>query len=179
MIALDFYLRHHPDTASKSEQLLIMPAYQDLLSKIFMPKSLEHMKWASDSYQHNPFYPEQLIHKTVSGIMVRSKSEVMIDMVLFMNKIPFRYECELCLGNTRIYPDFTILHPETGEQFYWEHFGMMDVPDYYHKAFSKLDLYTSNGIIPSIQLITTYETQDNPLSIETIEKIVAQYFGGL
>lgn len=71
---------------------------------------------------------------------------------------------------------FTIRHPKTGEVFYWEHFGLMDNPTYSKNAYSKLQLYTNHGIIPSIQLITTYETKEHPLTAETIEKIVENYF---
>ena len=53
---------------------------------------------------------------------------------------------------------------------------MMDNPNYSKKVVSKLQLYISNGIIPSIQLITTYETKENPLSSEVVEKIVEHYF---
>lgn len=127
-------------------------------------------------YEHNTKYKEQLIHKTSSGNLVRSKSEAMIDMFLYMNRIPFRYECALQLGDTTLYPDFTIRHPQTGELYYWEHFGRMDDPFYYKNVFSKLHLYTSHGIIPSIHLITTYETKENPLSSEIIEKIIEHYF---
>ena len=74
------------------------------------------------------------------------------------------------------YPDFTIRHPKTGEIIYWEHFGLMDDPSYYQKTFSKLQLYASYGIIPSINLITTYETQEHPLSADIVEKIVKHYF---
>ena len=34
----------------------------------------------------------------------------------------------------------------------------------------------NHGIIPSIHLITTYETKDSPLDIATIENIIQQYF---
>lgn len=108
--------------------------------------------------------------------MVRSKSEVMIDMILFQNKIPFRYEAPLQLGDTTIYPDFTIRHPHTGDTYYWEHFGLMDDPSYSKNAISKLHLYVNHGIIPSLRLITTYETKESPLSIDKIEKIVKEYF---
>ena len=97
-------------------------------------------------------------------------------MVLYTHRIPFRYECMLTLGNSTLYPDFTIRHPKTGEYFYWEHFGMMDDPIYSKSAASKLQLYISFGIIPSIHLITTFETTDQPLSSEKLEKIVADYF---
>ena len=116
------------------------------------------------------------MHKGSSGNYVRSKSESMIDMVLYIHKIPFRYECALTLGETTLFPDFTIRHPQTGEVFYWEHFGLMDNAEYSKNACSKLQLYTNHGIIPSIQLITTYETKEHPLTADVIEKIVEDYF---
>lgn len=175
--ALDFYLRHHFPDNSKAEQLLATtPGYHELLPPFFLSKSQKLSDWMNFPYEHNTKYPEQLIHKTSSGNLVRSKSEAMIDMFLYTNQIPFRYECALHLGETTIFPDFTILHPITEELYYWEHFGRMDDPAYYKNAFSKLQLYTSYGIIPSVKLITTYETKENPLSSEVIEKIIEYYF---
>ena len=37
-------------------------------------------------------------------------------------------------------------------------------------------MYCENGIIPGINLILTYETKENPLSIDQVEKIVKEYF---
>ena len=176
-IALEFYLKHH---VSRSEQLHELFAedsgYKELLDPYYKSISQELQEWMELPFEQNPNYPEQLIHKTVSGKLVRSKSESMIDMFLYMNKIPFHYEEKLMLGKTILYPDFTIRHPKTGETFYWEHYGLMDDPAYYQNAFSKLQLYTSHGIIPSVHLITTYETKENPLSADTVEKIVKHYF---
>lgn len=134
------------------------------------------MNWKNAPYTRNLKFPEQLIHKAASGNFVRSKSEAMIDMFLYKNKIPFRYECALLLGETTIFPDFTIRHPKNGNTYYWEHFGLMDDSNYSKNTCSKLNLYTSHKIIPSIQLITTYETETNPLDTETIEKIIEHYF---
>lgn len=97
-------------------------------------------------------------------------------MSLYLSKIPFRYEAGLQLGNTFVYPDFTIRHPENGKYYYWEHFGMMDDSSYAEKAYAKMQLYTSHGIIPSIQLITTFETKKYPLTTGTIEQVIKQYF---
>lgn len=55
-------------------------------------------------------------------------------------------------------------------------FGLMDDPLYCKNAASKLQLYTSHGLIPSIQLITTYETREHPLSPKLVEEIVRHYF---
>lgn len=75
-----------------------------------------------------------------------------------------------------ISPDFTIRHPETGDCYYWEHFGLMDHAAYAQNAFSKMQLYTANGILPSAQLITTYESRDKPLDLELVEDYIRHYF---
>jgi len=175
--AIDFYLRHRTSSTPKSNQLLDTPSgYQELLTPYFKPLSEELSIWMTSPYEHNTKYPEQLTHKTSSGHLVRSKSESLIDMLLHIHKIPFRYECPLQLGESIVYPDFTIRHPNTGRTYYWEHFGRMDDPSYYKNAYSKLHLYTSNGIVPSIQLITTFETKEYPLTIETIQRTIEYYF---
>ena len=53
---------------------------------------------------------------------------------------------------------------------------MMDDVSYAKNSCSKLELYVINKIIPSINLITTFETRDNPLSSETVLKIIENYF---
>lgn len=175
--AIDFYLKHHNPNAHQIEEAFInSPEYNELLSANFTPLSQKLNDWMHAPYEKNNMFPEKLIHKAPSGNCVRSKSETLIDMVLCNHRIPFRYECKLQLGDSFVYPDFTILHPETEKLIYWEHFGMMDDPVYSAKTFSKLQLYTSHGIIPTIQLITTFETKENPLSIEMIEKLVDYYF---
>lgn len=173
--ALGHYLYHHP-TSSNIPPLLHHPEYNRLLCKNFQPHSEELTAWAQASYERNPKYPEHLIHKSTSGNLLRSKSEAFIDMMLHLHQIPFRYECALALENTTIYPDFTIRHPLTGDYYYWEHFGLMDNPSYAQNSLSKLQLYISAGILPSGNLITTYETSDIPLDVQTVEKIIKLYF---
>ena len=97
-------------------------------------------------------------------------------MLLFQAKIPYRYECQIILGNIILYPDFTIRHPRTGKLYYWEHFGQMDNPEYNKKANNKLQTYISNGIIPTINLITTFETIDNPLTSNYVNELIEYYF---
>ncbi|MBQ7780982.1 MAG: ATPase [Lachnospiraceae bacterium] len=174
--AIQFYLSHYPNT-KKANLLLNNPEYKALLAPYFTPLSQELSEWMNSPYERNPKHPELLLHKSSSGNLVRSKSEAVIDMLLHLNKIPFRYECALQLGDVTLFPDFTVRHPRTGATYYWEHFGLMDTPAYSKNVCNKLQLYTSHGIIPSIQLITTYETKDTPLSADTVEKIIAHYFG--
>jgi len=175
MTANQFYLRHYPDKSSV-ESLLQHPGFQKLLSPYFKPLSEELTEWMYSSYTRNPHYPQHLIHNTVLDFLVRSKSESMITMLLHTNNIPFRYECELVLGSRIIYPDFTIRHPRTGEWYYWEHLGKMDDPTYYKNKFHLLEQYTSHGIVPSINLILTFETKEHPLTTDLIQKIIDHYF---
>ena len=174
--AIDFYLRHHTADSRALQLLSDNSGYSELLSPFFAPSSRELQDWMNSPYEHNENYPEQLIHKTGSGILVRSKSEAIIAMLLHVHKVPFRYECALQLGDVTIFPDFTIRHPQTGQIFYWEHFGMMDNPTYQRKTFSKLQLYTANEIYPSLQLLTTYETKDQPLDSSIVETMIKHYF---
>ncbi len=175
--ALDFYLRHHANDSEQEKQFFQdNSGYQELLSPYFQPLSQELSKWMQEDYDRNRKYPEFLIHKTISGQFVRSKSEAMIASFLNHHQIPFRYECALSLDHMIFYPDFTIRHPVTGEFYYWEHFGKADDPSYIKNMCNKLQIYASNGIIPSVQLITTYETREHPLSTEIIEKTIEHYF---
>ena len=135
-----------------------------------------NLLFGCETYEKNQSHPNALRHNCISGNVVRSKSEVLIDHALFTHQIPFRYECALKLGEITIYPDFTIRHPKTGKFYYWEHFGIMDSVSYSQNAYQKLQLYTSNGYIPTINLITTFETNEYPLSMETIENVISHYF---
>ena len=174
--ALTAYLKHIPSSAPGTEKLLEQPAYQELLSHSLKPVSQEFSDWAAAPYEKNPFNPELLTVPAISGHMVRSKSEAMIAHCLFMNKIPFRYECALQLGQKTIFPDFTIRHPRSGRFYYWEHFGRMDDPSYCQKTAQKIHLYSVNGITPSIELITTFEKAAVPLSTVKIMQLITEYF---
>ncbi len=173
MCALEFYLRHHKDSENTAESLLSKSSpYAPLLSSHFSIVSEELGSWMNEPYEHNSAFPEQCIHKTCLNLLVRSKSEAQIAMLLYTNKIPFRYEAPLILGDHTIYPDFTIRHPVTGDFYYWEHFGLMDNEDYRRNTFAKLQLYSNHGINPGIHLITTYETKNHPLNYEAIESLI-------
>lgn len=173
--AIDFYLRHHVNDCRAAQLLSQNSAYSELLAPYFAPPGKELQDWMNAPYEHNSKYPEQLIHNTGAGIYVRSKSEAIIAMLLHVHRIPFRYECALSLNNIVIFPDFTLRHPQTGQIFYWEHFGMMDNPSYCQNTFSKLQLYTANGIYPSVQLITTYETKEHPLDSSYVETMIRHF----
>ena len=175
--AIETFVKEYPQSSSNTLLLLDSQSpYHELLSPHFSSDSPPLSDWASADYEKNSSYPEQCIHKSCSGNILRSKSEIIIDSALYLNKIPYRYECILNLNGKTFFPDFTIRHPKTGDFYYWEHFGIMDNPDYSTKTFKKLQLYNASNIIPTVNLITTYETQNHPLDSEYVQTLINYYF---
>lgn len=178
--AIDSLLNSYPNQDISVDLFLAdNPAFSSLFSSTrpFTPPSFSEVctNWLSAPYIPNPMHPENLIHSSISGRKLRSKSEALIDSFLYSTNIPSKYEAPLVLGNVTIYPDFTLFHPVTGRIKYWEHFGLMDDPIYRQKASQKIDLYLSHEIIPNIDLIITTETKSNPLSIAKIQNIITEF----
>ena len=174
--SVNAYLRTRHPEKSTAQFHNHHPGFASILATSGYPVSDDLSRWAQAPFEHNPKNPAALVHKSLSGHVLRSKSEVFIDTALYTNRIPFRYECALHLGDLTFYPDFTIRHPRTGKIYYWEHFGRMDDSSYARNSCEKLQTYTSHGIIPTINLITTYETLDHPLTTDVVEEIVQKYF---
>lgn len=140
-------------------------------------KGFELEKWAKEPFEGNPLYKEDLNKETMSGVLVRSKSEQMIADELWRHGVPFRYEAPAMLSGGLYYPDFTACHPQTGKMKYWEHFGIMNDNSYVDKAVRKIGVFAENGIIPGIDLIMTFETADMPLDEELVLDLIDYYFG--
>ena len=161
---------------SHVSQFMAHPIYPQLLPHAPLNLSEELSMWAKESYSSNTKYQDQLIYHSISGNILRSKSEVFIDQILYRYEIPYRYESLLQFGDFSFYPDFTIRHPQTGNLFYWEHFGMMDNPAYAQSTFQKLSLYNSYGLLSNVNLITTFESKDHPLDVTYVESLVNHFF---
>lgn len=77
--AIQYYLNHHHSDTGRAERLLTEDSeFKNLLAPHFTPLSKELYDWSQANYPHNPKYPEQLIHKSSSGNLLRSKSESMM-----------------------------------------------------------------------------------------------------
>ena len=112
---------------------------------------------------------------TEKGEYVRSKSEKIIADTLTKNNINYVYELPLRLkGYGTVKPDFTVLNKRTRQEYVWEHFGMMENETYRENAYNKLKLYGQTGIIPSIHLITTFETKSHPIDSGKTQQIVKE-----
>lgn len=114
---------------------------------------------------------------TNAGERVRSKSELIIANKLFDKGIKYQYEMNTSLdgeiaGNN---PDFTVLNGRTGMVYIWEHFGMIDKPEYAKDTVVKLDNYRKYGYLPGKNLIITFESSVTPLSTEAIDSVIKEY----
>lgn len=118
-------------------------------------------------------YPENLIHRTSTNTLVRSKSEVIVAETLTRFGISYLYEEPLrATDNPSDYrlPDFTIKYE--GETWYWEHRGMMSVPSYAEAWQRKEEWYIRNGFLPKV--ITSEDEPDGSISVPAIEEKIKQ-----
>lgn len=108
--------------------------------------------------------------------LVRSKSEKILADKFHSFEIPYIYEKPLYLNSyDTFYPDFTLLNKRTRQVIYWEHFGMMDYPDYATKTVKKINIYQQNGIYVGDQLLTTYETEKIVLNSNLVDEMIRKY----
>lgn len=155
--------------------------WRALITPVRLPDDLYAKKWQAAPGKTKAFTPDTPEYLTARGERVRSKSEIIIADTLFRLKIPYRYECSLTLKNAdgakiTLHPDFTCLDLQTRREFYWEHFGMMDNPEYSEKAVNRLRLYERNNIFPGKNLIITTETAKQPINTRQIERLVKAIF---
>lgn len=132
--------------------------------------SHEQLQWMKHSCRPSGFMQENLRYRTISGIMVRSKSEKIIADFLTRRGIPYGYETGLEI-NGRVYrPDFTLLKND-GTTVIWEHLGLADDEEYILKINRKLSRYRRAGYSIFTNLICTYEEDiENERNLDIIIK---------
>ena len=156
-------------------------ACQKLITPLTLTDEQYAAQWKTTPYKGLPFSPDATAFTTLRKERVRSKSEVLIANALTQNNIPYRYEYPLTLKKTQqkdtttFYPDFLCLNLRTRQEFYWEHFGLIDSAEYAQNATSKLNLYAQNQILPGRNLIITMETAADPLTPAIIDQMIKEF----
>ncbi|MFR4732843.1 MAG: hypothetical protein ACLT9J_02705 [Agathobacter rectalis] len=143
----------------------------DYAQKMLMQKHYSSILLAVDEKENEKSQvpnPEALKFYTKMGIIVRSKSEVIIATSLYDNNIKFEYEKPIKISDVIYYPDFTV-EKKNGDIILWEHLGLIDNPDYRNKAYRKILKYNENGYYQGKNLILTYETAESPLDPLDVE----------
>jgi hypothetical protein len=142
-------------------------------------------------------FPEALIHRTRRGVLVRSKSEVIVANVLDSlvddpSEIDWKYEEPLFHpDDPRDYrlPDFTIGF--AGDIYYWEHLGMLSLPAYREGWERKRRWYEERmgipvvgpGAVPGREVepgvsplvITSRDGDDGSIDQQRIEALARKY----
>lgn len=122
------------------------------------------------------YYEQSLIHRTLKGELVRSKSEVIIANMLYEAGIDYEYEKELDLGKDGIrIPDFTIEDAESGLCFYWEHCGMLSDAAYNQHWQEKKELYAKHDIIEGDNLIISEDSLNGGIDSSEIKRLINTY----
>ena len=117
------------------------------------------------------WYEEGKIHKTLADVMVQSKSEVIIANLLFAKDIPFLYDRPLFASDGTFYrPDFTISWD--GEEWYWEHLGLLNKKEYRDHWQKKEKWYKKHGF--SDRIVVTDEKKG--IDSKQFKKIIEKYF---
>ena len=123
------------------------------------------------------YFEENLIHRTKNGIMVRSKSEVIIANMLCDNGIEdFLYEEKLPLGDTYKLPDFTFKDAASGTYIIWEHLGMLGNAEYKAAWEEKKKIYEANGFSEANgNLIVTEDGLNGSIDSQVIQEKIDEY----
>lgn len=148
-------------------------ARQTLVTPAILSDEQFSKEWLSLEFHHKAV-DKASPYVTLKGESVRSKSEVIIANTLSQLGIPYRYEFPVALKSFDVHPDFYCLNIRTRKEFVWEHFGMMDSPEYAQNAVSKLNAYSESGYIPGVNFISTFETTSSPLNTKTVEKLAKE-----
>ena len=108
------------------------------------------------------------VHLADSGDMVRSKQERFVANLLTSEGISFEYERKLSSwsGSSR-YPDFTLFI--NGEQYYWEHWGMVDDYSYRQSIAKRIRWYREHGYYD--YLIQTWGGGDRDLRGQVLAEL--------
>ena len=117
----------------------------------------------------DPYYPESKKY-FFNGIYYRSVAEKEIAEFYTVNGIPFKYEPEVWISgmNKPIYPDFVIYIRELDCCKFHEHLGMLNFVNYLKTTKNKYVMYIDAGLIPDIDILFTYDTDDLPFDIRTM-----------
>jgi len=118
----------------------------------------QYNDWLKMKAPPTKFHAENQKYAIGDNQFVRSKSEMIITNLLKKYGIPFLYEVPFQTDGNNTYPDFLILCPYTGRLTVWEHFGLLNDPEYQKKMKNKIARYHQLGFKLFETVIYTFES---------------------
>lgn len=154
-------------------------SYSDTYNRftnIFFEPNIIEVSTFDDGHSKQDYFDINHIQCASDGTKLISKSELVIYEALRHAGLNPVYEKEMTIEGRTIKPDFTIAHPFTGQQIYWEHLGMLSNPLYRDKWLKKKDLYEANGIVEDDNLIISHDDPFGGLSMKEVYKKISLHF---
>lgn len=148
-------------------------AYQGIPDSCYKSLGFIPPSERTQSTNINNMYEDHLIHSSLLGIKMRSKSEISIASLYKTLGYEVIYEKKLLLPDgDELYPDFSIVVDEGTKEIYHEHIGMLNDPEYRKRFYRKLDKYLRNGFVPFRDVFFTFDEPDGSIDMESISQIV-------
>lgn len=173
---LEDFLAKYESISFGSVNMKLPKTYRSgILRADIRSKAARKWKLNAEAYKatFEPFRPEELVHRTIDGTMVRSKSEALIYNFLTEAGYTFVYELPLKGLNWTFYPDFTILSEiDYKTEIRIEHQGMYDRNDYRDRSESREYDYWSNGLLPARDVYFTFDDNKGGFDIGPILEIL-------
>ncbi len=173
---IDRYLSFRQSSTAFDSYDLLHPMRKALVTPILVSDDAYADNWLQSKASISNSIPVPIGFFTDNEEYVRSKSELIIANTLKQFNIPYKYEEPVLLNHKHYFPDFTILRKSTREVCYWEHFGIIDNPEYQLQMLQKLNCYTEHGIVFGKNLIATFESKEIPLSTKTVKALIRENF---
>ncbi|MBQ9612880.1 MAG: hypothetical protein IJV14_09860 [Lachnospiraceae bacterium] len=174
--ALDAFLKSSKKPKTEEIYQTFPALKQKIIEPIRLPDEKYIQQWMDEKTDENALNVEKAELYSISGVQVRSKSEVIIANMLEKEKIPYKYEPPLFFkGFGYLHPDFTVLNVKNRKELIWEHCGMMDKPEYATSFVKKISTYEKNGYFPGEKLILTWETNEQQLDIKIVQELIRRY----
>jgi len=137
------------------------------MAQLIIPEN-EIALWPSKPYRANSYNIENKIHKSLSGHLFRSKSELSLFELYTKLNVSTHYDEVLSFNGKYMSPDFISLRTD-GMLIYHEHCGLVNNPSYIEEHNKKMAYYASYGIYPWMNLIITYDTPNGALDLQLAE----------
>lgn len=169
------FISSYQDISLEKIKSTLSKAYQPADTCLTDLDGIDNKGWGYQEYQRSNQYPEMLVHRTLKGDFVRSKSEVIIANTIHMKGLQYRSEEVTKVGNYLFAPDFKILVPSTGKIKLLEHFGMMHDPEYREKALWKMSTYIENGYRPYEDILFTFEDINGNIDAKNLELLITNF----
>ena len=126
--------------------------------------------------RQNPYHPEHLNVRSEFGLF-RSREELAVARAMRDLGLKFKYETALPVGMYDRYPDFAVLHPETGAIIYIEYAGKPADPGYQRDLQQRLRDYANVGIYLGVNLFILAPPPDGGFDLVRITEQLKGIFG--